>query len=136
MKKQIAMFALVAAALIAAPAVVSAQDEKPAKKPQAGEAGAHSKNPRGLPLHGKVAAVDTAAGAITIGQMTINVTSETKIMKEGKPATISDITVGENITGQYKKDDSGKLSASVIHIGGKADKGESKKKKAEKTEKN
>lgn len=132
MKKQIALFALVAAALIAAPAVVSAQDAKPDKKHDAGEAGAAPKANRGLPLHGKVAAVDATAGTITIGQLTINVTSETKIVKQGKPATIADITVGENITGQYKKDEAGKLNATVIHIGGKADKSETKKKKAEK----
>ena len=35
---------------------------------------------------------------------------------------IADITVGENITGQYKKDEAGKLNATVINIGGKSEK--------------
>lgn len=119
--KKIALFALVAAALIAAPAVVSAQDAKPEKKEKQ-EAGAASKNPKGLPIHGKVAAVDAAAGTVTVGQTTITITSTTKIKKQGQPATIADITVGENITGQYKKDEAGKLNATVINIGGKGEK--------------
>jgi len=119
MKKQIALFALVAAALIAAPVVVSAQDAQPEKKQEAGPA---AKKPRGLPLHGKVAAVDAAAGTITVGQTTLNITPETKLKKQGQPATIADITVGEKITGQYKKDEAGKLNATVINIGGKSEK--------------
>ena len=119
--KKIALFALVAAALIAAPTVVSAQDAKPEKKEKQ-EAGAASKKPKGLPIHGKVAAVDTAAGTVTVGQTTITITSTTKIKKQGQPATIADITVGENITGQYKKDEAGKLNATVINIGGKGEK--------------
>jgi hypothetical protein len=121
MKKQIALFALVAAALIAAPAVASAQDAKPEKK-QKQEAGEVSKNPRGLPLHGKVAAVDAAAGTVTVGKTTVTITSETKIKKQGQPATIADITVGETITGHYKKAEDGKLNATVINIGGKGEK--------------
>lgn len=135
MKKQIALYAIIAAALIAAPATMRAED-KPAKKPEAAEAGAPSVKKHGLPFHGKVAAVDATAMTVTVGKLTINVTSETKIAKEGKPATLADIKVGEVITGHYQKDDAGKLNASVIHIGGKGEgKGENKK-KAEKAEKN
>ena len=131
MKKQIALFAIVAAALVAAPVVVRAAD-KPAKDAASTEAGAKSKK-HGLPFHGKVTAVDTAAMTVTVGTMTINVTSETKITKEGKPATLSDITVGENIGGAYMKDDAGKMNATTIHLnmkgGKKAANGETKKKK-------
>ena len=130
MKKQIALFALVAAALIAAPAVVRAED-KPAK-PETAESGTPKAKKHGaLPFHGSVTAVDTTANTVTLASQTYNITSETKIMKEGKPATLADITVGEKITGQYKKDDAGKLDAKIIHIGGKGEKGAGKKKKAE-----
>ena len=133
MKKQIALFAIVAAALITAPSVVRAED-KPSK-PEAGtNAVPHAPKKHGvIPFHGKVASVDAAAATVSVGTLTINITSETKITKNGKPATLSDITVGEKISGSYKKDEAGKLDASSINIG---EKGEGKKpKKAEQTEK-
>lgn len=128
MKKHIALYAIIAAALIAAPAGIRAADNS--SKPEAAEAGAAKAKKHGLPFHGKAAAVDTAAMTVTVGHQVINVTAETKITKDGKPATLSDITVGEKISGSYKKDDAGKLNASTIYIGGKA-KAEGKKKKAE-----
>lgn len=133
MKKQIALFALVAAALIAVPSAVLAGDSTnaPSATPPAG-----AKKHGALPFHGSVTAVDTAAMTVTIASKAYNVTSETKIMKDGKPATLADITVGEKITGQYKKGDAGKLDATVIHIGGKADKADKKAKKADAAEKN
>jgi hypothetical protein len=119
MKKQIALFSLVAAAFIAAPAVVLAQDTPaPAKK--------HEKH-GGTPFHGKVSTVDTAGSTFTVGQLTINVTPETKITKDGKPASLSDITVGEKVGGSYKKDEAGKLNAVTVHAG---EKGEKKKSEA------
>ena len=125
MKKHIAIYALVAAALVAAPAIVRAQDNS--HKPDATESHKAAKK-HGLPFHGKIAAVDTTAMTVKVGKMTINVTSDTKIFKEGKPAAFSDLTVGEKINGAYQKDDAGKMTASVIHIGG--GKAEGKKKKA------
>ena len=118
MKKHIALFALVAAALVAAPTVLRAED-KPAA-PEAGQTAPHAKN--GSPFHGKIAAIDTTASTVTIGSMTINVTSETKITKSGKPATLADFTVGEMASGFYKKDESGKLTATVLHTGEKGGK--------------
>ena len=123
MKKYIALFSLVAAALVAAPAVVLAQDTPPPAKK-------HEKH-GGNSIHGKVAAVDTAASTITVGQSTISVSSETKIMKDGKPATLADITVGEKVSVKYKTDDAGKMTAVAIHFG---EKGE--KKKSDKTGQN
>lgn len=126
MKKYIALYAIVTATLIAAPAVVHAGDNS--NHSNAAESHKSAKK-HGLPFHGKVTAVDATAMTVTVGSLTINVTSETKISKEGKPATFSDITVGEKISGAYQKDDAGKMTASVIHIGG--GKAEGKKKKAE-----
>lgn len=120
MKKNIALFALAAAALMAAPSLTRAQDTST----NAPSAAAPAAKKHGLPFHGKVAAVDTTAMTVTIGTRTFNVTSDTKIMKEGKPATLADVTVGENISGFAKKDDAGKLNATVIHIGKKAKKAE------------
>ena len=116
------LFSLFAAALLALPSVSRAQDQNtnapapamtPAKK---------------LPFHGKAAAVDTAAMTVTVGTLVINITSETKISKDGKPATLEDIKVGDTVSGSYKKDDAGKLNASTIRDGIK------KKKKAATTD--
>ena len=134
MKKQIALFAIVAVALITAPAAVKAQD-KPTKKSETAESGAPTKKKGALPFHGKVSAVDAAAMTVTLTSQTFKISSETKILKEGKPATFADITVGEKISGQYKKDEAGKLDATVIHIGGKPDTSDAKDTKKKKTEK-
>ena len=115
MKKHIALYAIAAAALIAVPAL-RAQDAASTNSPAVtAPAPAHK---HGLQLHGKVTAVDTAAMTVTIGSKTYNLTSETKILKEGKPATISDITVGETLRGSYKKVGD-KLNVTTIHIGEK-----------------
>lgn len=127
------MFAIVAAALVAVPVVLRAED-KPAKAAKPASAAAEAgKNNRSLPFNGKVSAVDSAAKTVTVGSQTLNVTAETKITKDGKPATLADITVGEAARGSYKKDEAGKLNAASISVGEKAPKGEQpKKKKAEK----
>jgi hypothetical protein len=120
MKNQItkvALLGLLTAALVAIPTVTRAQDASTNAAP------AHPHHP---PIHGKVAAVDTAAMTITVGETTIAITSATKIAKDGKPATLSDIAVGDNVVATGKKDDSGKFVATKINDGLKM-----KKKKAD-----
>lgn len=114
---KIACFSFIAAALIATPAISRAED---ASTPAA-QTPAPKKH--GLPFHGKVASVDANAMTFTVGTMTIAVGSSTKIMKDGKPAVFSDITVGESVSGSYKKDDAGKLNATSVKIGGAKKKG-------------
>ena len=130
MKKQItklALFSLIAAALVAVPAASRAED-KPAATPATPAApAAPAKKHGALPFHGKIAAVDATASTITVGSLTLNITSETKITKDGKPATLADFAVGDKVGGSYKKDGD-KLNATVLHPA-KGDKAESKKKK-------
>lgn len=128
MKKHIALYAIAAAALLAVPATIRAEDA-PAAKPDAPAAAPAAKKHGSLPFHGKVTAVDTTAMTVTIGTKTYNITSDTKITKDGEPATLADIIVGTMIGGAYKKDGD-KLNATTINTGQKADKG-SKKKKAD-----
>ncbi len=123
MKKLIALYAIIGTALIAAPAAVHAQNNS-AQTPS-GETVTPKPKKHSLPFHGKVAAVDTAARTVTVGTLVINVTAHTKITKDGHPATLADIAVGEKISGSYIKDEAGKLHAMVIHMG------EKKKKKTE-----
>ena len=117
MKKYIAkitLFSLVAAALVALPAVSRAEDAT-----NNAAATAPAKKNGGTPFHGKVASVDATAMTFTVGTMTIAATSKTKITKDGQPATFTDITTGENVSGSYKKDAAGKLTATSVKIGEK-----------------
>jgi hypothetical protein len=117
MKNNIAkltLFSLVAAALVAAPAISRAEDST-----NAPAAAAPAAKKKVTPFRGNVAAVDAAATTFTVGTLTIAVTSETKITKAGQPATFADITVGEAVGGAYKKDDTGKLNATTVKIGAK-----------------
>jgi hypothetical protein len=79
------------------------------------------------PFHGKLAAVDKMAKTITVGKRTFQVTSETKIKKAGKPATLSDGVVGEPVSGYVKPAADGKLMATTVNFGPKASENSSKK---------
>jgi hypothetical protein len=110
---KIACLALVAATLAAAPSLCRAEDSTnaPAATTPA------PKKQHGQPYHGNVASVDAAAMTFTVGNTTISVSSTTKIVKDGKPAVFSDVTVGEAVSGYIKKDDQGKATAVSVRIG-------------------
>jgi hypothetical protein len=116
------LFSLVVAALVALPSVSRAEDST--NTPATAAPAAKKK---GTPFHGKVAAVDAAAMTFTVGTLTIAVTSDTKITKDGTPATFSDLTVGATVGGSFKKDDAGKLNATTVRVGEKAPKEKKKK---------
>ena len=83
--------------------------EKAASKPP-------EKTNAAVPFHGTLTAKTDAS--ITLKERTFEVTSETKITKDGKPATLADGEIGKTVTGQYRKLD-GKLVAKLIRVGGK-----------------
>lgn len=112
---KITLFSLVAATLMLAPAASRAADSTDAPAAKAHAAKKH----RGLPFHGKIAKLDSAAMTFTVGQRTFVVTSATKIIKDGKPAAFSDLTAGEKVGGSYKKADDGKLEVATLRIGEK-----------------
>jgi hypothetical protein len=117
MKRQIlkiTTLSLFAVAILAAPALSLAQDTS-----TNAPAASAPKHKHGAPFHGAVTALDANAMTLTVGKLTVQVTSETKITKDGKPATLADGVVGEPVSGYYKKDADGKLSATTIHFGGK-----------------
>jgi len=132
MKKQIARLtlSLFATAIIAAPMLSRAQDNStntPAAPAQTEPA--KPKKHEGLVFRGTVSAVDAKAMTLTVAKRTFEVTSETKITKDGKPATLEDGVVGEPVTGYVKPAEGGKMAATTVHFGAKADaKGGSKKK--------
>jgi len=115
---KIALFSLVAAALMAVPTVSRAEvkaKDAPASAAQAVPAKRH------LPFHGKIAAMNAAASTFTVGKQTFSVTAETKITKADKEAKLADFAVGDYVAGAYKKDGD-KLTLLSLNDGGKGEK--------------
>ncbi|MFM1770466.1 MAG: hypothetical protein RJA22_2995 [Verrucomicrobiota bacterium] len=74
------------------------------------------------PFGGKLAAVDKAAGTIKIGERTFHVTPATKIHMGGKPATLDDAKVGDEVGGQYRQGEGGRLELLSLRVGPKPEK--------------
>ena len=119
---RIAVLSLLAAAIAVVSTQTLAQEKK--EKPAVQKKDA-PKGERGIPFHGKITAVNKAAKTVTVGERVFQVTSDTKIKKLGKPATLNDGVVGEDIGGTYIKGDNGKLTAKSLRFGPKPE-GEAK----------
>ena len=125
MKKNISkitVLSLFAAALVAMPALSRAEGASanaPASSDQTTQPKPRKNNP---PFHGNLKAVDTNAMTLAVGTLTLQITSDTKITKAGKPAALSDGVVGEPVSGTYKKTEDGKLNALTVHFGAKPEK--------------
>ena len=117
---QIIPLSLFAAALLALPVFVRAQDTKTDAPPSSDQTTpTKPKTHNTIPFHGKLGAVDASAMTLTVGTRTFEITAETKIFNNGEPATLSDGKVGEPVRGTYKKTESGKLEAVTVHFGAK-----------------
>ncbi len=115
---KITLMTLIAAALLGLPAVVSAQTNAP-EVPKVAKS-------KPLPFAGKLGAIDKAAMTFTLDEKTkpgrtFEVNSGTHIMKNGKPATLSDGVAGEVVRGSYTKSADGKLEAHTVSFGAKVD---------------
>jgi hypothetical protein len=116
MKKLIvSIFAAVLAAAITLP--VTAQDAKPADKGKPEEKKPAAAAARAVPFRGKLDAVDQQAKTIKVGERTFHVTSDTRIMKAGKPATLAEVKVGEEVGGAYREGDDKKLNVVSLRVG-------------------
>jgi hypothetical protein len=112
---KITVLSLFAAALVALPVLSRAEGTNtPAASDQTAPAKPKKNNP---PFHGNLKAVDAGAKTLTVGTLTLQITPDTKITKDGKPATLSDGVVGEPVSGAYTKTADGKLNAVVVHFG-------------------
>ena len=102
--------------IVGAPVHLYAEDKPPAEKkaPAAGE-----KKKGLLPFTGHLTAVDKTAKTIKVGERTFQITSETKISKTEKPATLDDAVVGEAVRGAYRNTDDGKMAAVTVRLGAK-----------------
>lgn len=120
---RIAVVALLAATIGTAPTQVLAGDAKreSAAAAEKKEAPGGEKKQGRVPFHGKIASVDKKAKTFTVGERTFQVTSETKLNKGGKPATLDDAAVGEDVGGNYEKAHDGKLNAKMVRIGPKVE---------------
>lgn len=122
---------LCAAAIAVLPWPLHAQNtNKPAAKETRAKKPAVT--PAVTPFRGKLKALDKTAKTISVGELTIQVTSETKILKAEKPAVLEDGVVGEIVSGAYQKSEDGKLHATRITFGTKADSTKEKEKDKEK----
>jgi len=114
MKSKFILFGLIAAGVLAMPALSPAQDATGGST----TAPAAAKTPHGEPFHGTVDALDTNEMTLTVGTRTFQITSETRIMKDDKPAVLSDGVVGQPVTGYYKPGQEGaNLDASSVYFG-------------------
>lgn len=111
--KKLVITLLVTAFAAASSLSVAAADAKPANKKEA--------TAKSIPFGGKIIALDKQAKTVTVGKRVFHVTSETKITKNEKPATLDDATVGEEIGGAYKQDAEKKMNLVSLRIGPKAE---------------
>ena len=112
---KITVLSLFTTALVAMPVLSRAEvTNAPATTNQTTQAKPKKNNP---PFHGNLKAVDTSAKTLTVGTLTLQITADTKIIKDGKSATLSDGVVGESVGGAYKKTADGKLDAVTVHFG-------------------
>jgi hypothetical protein len=78
--------------------------------------------PRVKRYAGKIASVDKDAKTITITlangtSQTIQITSNTKIKKDGQPGTFADAVAGQKVRASEHQDDSGNWVATTVNIG-------------------
>jgi len=115
---------LLAAAIAGMPLQLLAQStNKPAttKNSTSVKKDSATKKKSAHPFHGNLAAVDKVAKTIKLGESTYQVTSETKITKDGKPATLDDGVIGEPVSGYAKPTNDGKMAATTVRFGAKVE---------------
>lgn len=121
---KIALFSLITAGIVA-PVLLRADDTTTttASTPAASDttpATPKKHKMHGMPFHGKLAGVDTNGMTLTVGSRTFSITSKTKITKDGQPATLADGIIGQPVTGFYRTNDDGDLTATTVHFGAHA----------------
>ena len=112
---KIILCGVIAASIFAIPALLHAGDTNGTSS---ASAPAMPKK-HGAPFHGTLDDLDTNAMTITVGSRTFQITSTTKITKNGQPAILSDGVLGQPISGYYRPSDDGTtLNAATVHFGG------------------
>jgi hypothetical protein len=111
---KLTLAAILAAMVVGVPVKVSAQSTTNTA-PAAPAAKAKAPGFRGT-----LKSVDNAAKTITVenkkGDRTFSITSETKITKDKKPATLADAAEGNTVTGTYAEGADGKMIAKKVNF--------------------
>lgn len=126
MLKKLIVIGLVAAFAAGGTVTLQAQEKK-------AEAATEGKKERPTSFFGNINEIDQAAKTINIGKnkkKTIHITDKTKVMKDGKPSTLAEAKVGDEVGGSYRESADGKMEAGSLRIGPKPE-AAAKKKKAE-----
>jgi hypothetical protein len=113
---------ITAALILTASARILAEEPAVTNSPSTPSAPVAPMKSRTIPFHGKLASVDKVAKTILLegpAKRVIEITSQTRIMKNGKPATLEDAVAGDNVAGSYLKSADGKLSAKMVRFGAK-----------------
>jgi len=130
-KSQIISGACIAALALCAPLSLRADSKKspsPAAEASASPSGDATASPSTKPMsfYGMISSVDQSAKTFTISgkdmSRVFKVTDQTKITKDGNPATMSDIAEKEEVHGRYWKAADGSLEAKVVKLGAKSEK--------------
>lgn len=83
-------------------------------------ASATPKLPQGMPIYGKVGAIDKQAGTITLqGKEKVRIfyiTAQTRIHRDGKPARLEDVVIGQWIGGYARPDAQGRSTLSTLNL--------------------
>jgi hypothetical protein len=78
------------------------------------------KLPQGMPVYGKVGAVDKQAGTITLqGKEKVRVfyiTPQTKVHRDGRPAKLEEVVIGQWIGGYARPDVNGRSTLSTLNL--------------------
>ena len=118
----IAVISLIAVAIVANPTPLRAQSTNLEKSvPEKKESARGGKKAGAIPFRGKVVAVDKQARTFKSGERIFTVTSETRLARNGKPVLLEDVGAGEEVRGNYKIGEGGKLEVQTAHFGPKSD---------------
>ncbi len=117
MKKSIALV-LLTATILCIGAVGKAAESAQDKSTHASKSESKHKQ---MPFRGKVTGVDKTLKTITLEgkekSRTFQITSATKITKDGKPAVMDDVVVGRSVVGMAKETAEGKWEVVTLNVG-------------------
>jgi hypothetical protein len=83
-------------------------------------AAATPKLPNGMPVYGKVGAIDKQASTITLqGKEKVRIfyiTPQTRVHRDGKPAKLEEVVIGQWIGGYARPDAQGRATLSTLNL--------------------
>jgi hypothetical protein len=81
---------------------------------------AKPKLPAGMPIYGKVGAIDKGAGTITLQSTQkariFYVTAQTRVHRDGRPAKLDEVVIGQWIGGYARPDAEGRSTLSTLNL--------------------